>query len=45
MRGLKYELTSITPPRKLVHAMNTIEKGRKKREIVGKLILEENISI
>jgi hypothetical protein len=45
MRGLKYELTSITPIRKLVHVMNTLEKGRRKREVVDKLILEENISI
>jgi hypothetical protein len=45
MRGLKYELTSITPPRKLVHVMNTLEKGRRKREVVEKLILGENIFI
>jgi len=29
----------------LVHAMNTLEKGRRKREVVEKLILKENISI
>jgi hypothetical protein len=44
MRGLKCEITSITHPRKLAHVMNTLEKGRRKRQVTKKVILEENIS-
>jgi hypothetical protein len=44
MRGLKYVLTSITPPRKLAHVTYTLEKGRK-GEVVEKVILEEKIFI
>jgi hypothetical protein len=40
MKGLKCELTSITPPKKLTHiVMNTFEKGRTKNETIEKVIL------
>jgi hypothetical protein len=35
---------SITPPNRLVHVMNTLEKGRMKREAVEKVILEKQFS-
>jgi hypothetical protein len=39
-KGLKCELTSITPPRRLAHiVINTLEKGRRKKEAIEKVIL------
>jgi hypothetical protein len=43
MRGLKCELTSITPSKRLTHVTNTLENGRKKREAIKKVIFEEDI--
>jgi hypothetical protein len=43
MRGLKCEFTLITPPKRLTHVMNTLEKGRTKREAIEKEIFEEDI--
>jgi hypothetical protein len=37
---LKCELTSITPPRRLAHiVINTLKNGRRKKEVVEKVII------